>query len=128
VACGDGSIKLYDTNIADFPVMNFHEHKRETFSVVWSPVTKDTFASSSWDGTVKIVSAAVHLDGAAGRWLDCLPHAFPVLVVASKEGLDKNPPGRELYIQHLLLPLQSSYNLCGLHGLASPHLRPADAG
>lgn len=56
-ACGDGSIKLYDVNVNDFPVMNFHEHKRETFSVAWSPVTKDTFASSSWDGTVKIVSS-----------------------------------------------------------------------
>lgn len=54
-ACGDGSIKLYDVNVDNFPVMNFHEHKRETFSVAWSPVTKDTFASSSWDGTVKIV-------------------------------------------------------------------------
>ena len=58
-ACGDGSIKLYDTNVPQFPVMNFHEHKRETFSVAWSPVTKDTFASSSWDGTVKIVRAAL---------------------------------------------------------------------
>lgn len=38
--------------------MNFHEHKRETFSVCWNPVTKDTFVSSSWDGTVKIVCAA----------------------------------------------------------------------
>lgn len=57
-ACGDGSIKLYDTNVSQFPVMNFHEHKRETFSVAWSPVTKDTFASSSWDGTVKIWSPA----------------------------------------------------------------------
>lgn len=35
--------------------MNFHEHKREAFSVNWNPVTKDTFVSSSWDGTVKIV-------------------------------------------------------------------------
>ena len=35
--------------------MNFHEHKREAYSVAWSPITKDTFASSSWDGTVKIV-------------------------------------------------------------------------
>ncbi|KAI1485328.1 peroxisome targeting signal type 2 receptor [Biscogniauxia mediterranea] len=58
VACGDGSIKLYDVNVNDFPVMNFHEHKRETFSVAWSPITKDTFASSSWDGTVKIWSPA----------------------------------------------------------------------
>lgn len=38
--------------------MNFHEHKRETFSVCWNPVTKDTFVSSSWDGTVKIVCAS----------------------------------------------------------------------
>ncbi|KAI2624254.1 peroxisomal targeting signal 2 receptor [Hypoxylon sp. NC1633] len=58
VACGDGSIKLYDMNVNEFPVMNFHEHKREAFSVAWSPVTKDTFASSSWDGTIKIWSPA----------------------------------------------------------------------
>ncbi|GAP82467.1 putative peroxisomal targeting signal 2 receptor [Rosellinia necatrix] len=57
-ACGDGSIKLYDVNVNEFPVMNFHEHKREAYSVAWSPVTKDTFASSSWDGTIKIWSPA----------------------------------------------------------------------
>ncbi|PFH60944.1 hypothetical protein XA68_18519 [Ophiocordyceps unilateralis] len=56
VACGDGSLKLFDLALNDFPVMNFHEHKREAFSVCWSPVTKDTFVSSSWDGTVKIWS------------------------------------------------------------------------
>ena len=55
-ACGDGSIKLFDLNMPDFPVMNFHEHKRECFSVQWNPTAKDTFASSSWDGTVKIWS------------------------------------------------------------------------
>ncbi|CAM1511437.1 Fc.00g089500.m01.CDS01 [Cosmosporella sp. VM-42] len=56
VACGDGSLKLFDLGVNDFPVMNFHEHKRETFSVCWNPITKDTFVSSSWDGTVKIWS------------------------------------------------------------------------
>jgi peroxin-7 len=57
VACGDGSVKLFDSGLQQgFPIMSFHEHKRETFSVAWSPVTKDTFASSSWDGTVKIAS------------------------------------------------------------------------
>ncbi|TLD13167.1 uncharacterized protein PgNI_04028 [Pyricularia grisea] len=56
VACGDGSIKLFDLGVNDFPVMNFHEHKRETFSVCWNSVTKDTFLSSSWDGTVKLWS------------------------------------------------------------------------
>ncbi|KAI0478890.1 peroxisome targeting signal type 2 receptor [Xylariaceae sp. FL0804] len=56
VACGDGAVKLFDVGVDEFPVANFHEHKREAFSVAWSPVTKDTFASSSWDGTVKIWS------------------------------------------------------------------------
>ena len=55
VACGDGSIKLFDLGVDKFPVMNYHEHKRETFAVCWNPITKDTFLSSSWDGTVKIV-------------------------------------------------------------------------
>ncbi|PHH65341.1 hypothetical protein CDD81_2753 [Ophiocordyceps australis] len=56
VACGDGSLKLFDLAVNDFPVMNFHEHKREAFSACWSPIAKDTFLSSSWDGTVKIWS------------------------------------------------------------------------
>jgi WD40 repeat protein len=34
----------------------WQEHTREVFSVDWSNLKKDTFASSSWDGTVKIVS------------------------------------------------------------------------
>ena len=56
VATGDGSLKLFDLSAGDFPVMNFHEHKREAFSVCWNPIAKDSFLSSSWDGTVKIVS------------------------------------------------------------------------
>ncbi|POS81258.1 hypothetical protein DHEL01_v200358 [Diaporthe helianthi] len=55
-ACGDGSIKLFDLGVDTYPVMNYHEHKRETFSVFWNQTTKDTFVSSSWDGTVKIWS------------------------------------------------------------------------
>ncbi|KAL1879368.1 hypothetical protein VTK73DRAFT_7099 [Phialemonium thermophilum] len=60
VACGDGSIKLFDLGVDNFPVMNFHEHKRETFCVYWNPITKDNFLSSSWDGTVKIWSPTRH--------------------------------------------------------------------
>ncbi|CAN8102928.1 unnamed protein product [Discula destructiva] len=56
VACGDGSIKLFDIGVDTYPVMNYHEHKRETFSVFWNQTAKDTFVSSSWDGTVKIWS------------------------------------------------------------------------
>jgi peroxin-7 len=55
VACGDGSLKLFDIGMREFPVMMFHEHKREAFATAWNPVTKDNFISSSWDGTVKIV-------------------------------------------------------------------------
>ncbi|KAK4237290.1 WD40-repeat-containing domain protein [Achaetomium macrosporum] len=56
VACGDGSIKLFDLAAGDFPLMNFAEHKREAFSVCWNPIAKDSFISSSWDGTIKIWS------------------------------------------------------------------------
>lgn len=55
VACGDGSVKLFDMGVDTYPVMNYHEHKREAFSVFWNQTTKDTFVTSSWDGTVKIV-------------------------------------------------------------------------
>ncbi|AEO55285.1 hypothetical protein MYCTH_2107938 [Thermothelomyces thermophilus ATCC 42464] len=56
VACGDGSLKLFDLTAGGFPVMNFAGHKREAFSVCWNPIAKDSFISSSWDGTVKIWS------------------------------------------------------------------------
>lgn len=56
VACGDGSLKLFDLATGDFPIMNFNEHNREAFSVCWNPIAKDSFISSSWDGTIKIVS------------------------------------------------------------------------
>jgi len=58
-ACGDGSLKMFDLGVDQFPIMNFHEHKKECFSVSWNPVTKDSFLSSSWDGTVKIVCAGL---------------------------------------------------------------------
>ena len=55
VGCGDGSVKLFDISVPQFPVQSWQEHKREVFSVFWNLVAKDTFASSSWDGTIKIV-------------------------------------------------------------------------
>ncbi|KAF9778312.1 WD40 repeat-like protein [Thelephora terrestris] len=51
---GDGSLKLWDITLNDFPISAWHEHTREVFSVDWSNVRKDTFASSSWDGNVKL--------------------------------------------------------------------------
>jgi WD40 repeat protein len=49
----DGSIHL---PIQDLPIRAWQEHTREVFSVDWSNLKKDTFASSSWDGTIKLVS------------------------------------------------------------------------
>lgn len=88
VACGDGSIKMYDVGVgSEFPVANFHEHKREAFSVAWSPVTKDTFASSSWDGTVKIVRlcsipSRLLLEGQRGGFSGYQLLLFPVCLPA----------------------------------------------
>ncbi|MCJ1301410.1 peroxisomal targeting signal 2 receptor [Hypocenomyce scalaris] len=56
VAAGDGSIKLFDIGLDEFPVQSWQEHKREVFAVHWNLVAKDTFCSSSWDGTVKVWS------------------------------------------------------------------------
>ncbi|TNY17713.1 WD40-repeat-containing domain protein [Rhodotorula diobovata] len=51
---GDGSVKLWDVMVNDFPVRKWHEHQREVFSVDWSNVQKELFCTSSWDGTIKI--------------------------------------------------------------------------
>ncbi|CAL8581940.1 peroxisomal targeting signal 2 receptor [Xanthoria parietina] len=56
VATGDGSIKLFDITLDQFPVQSWQEHKREVYAVHWNLVAKDTFCSSSWDGTIKIWS------------------------------------------------------------------------
>ncbi|KAF9006103.1 peroxin 7 [Cyathus striatus] len=63
-ASGDGSIKLWDvvlnvchncfSQLYDLPIHAWHEHSREVFSVDWSNIKKDTFVSSSWDGTIKL--------------------------------------------------------------------------
>ncbi|EGW31577.1 uncharacterized protein SPAPADRAFT_62194 [Spathaspora passalidarum NRRL Y-27907] len=55
-ASGDGSIKLFDITVGQFPIMNWKEHQREVFSVRWNLVDKANFVSSSWDGTMKIWS------------------------------------------------------------------------
>ncbi|CAH2354001.1 peroxisomal targeting signal 2 receptor [[Candida] railenensis] len=54
VASGDGSVKLFDLKVGQFPVMNWKEHQREVFSVNWNLVDKSNFVTTSWDGTIKI--------------------------------------------------------------------------
>ncbi|KAK4910556.1 hypothetical protein LTR28_000028, partial [Elasticomyces elasticus] len=53
-AGGDGSVKLFDIGVNEFPIASWQEHGKEVFSVHWNLVTKGTFLSSSWDGTIKI--------------------------------------------------------------------------
>ncbi|KAH6673331.1 peroxin 7 [Halenospora varia] len=52
--CGDGSVRLYDTNVPNHPVQVWKEHRREVYAVHYNLITKDTFVTSSWDGTVKV--------------------------------------------------------------------------
>ena len=42
-ASGDGSIKLFDCNLNDFPIQNWREHNREVFSVHLNLIAKDRF-------------------------------------------------------------------------------------
>ncbi|SGZ28697.1 BQ5605_C027g10413 [Microbotryum silenes-dioicae] len=53
-ASGDGSVKLWDVALDEFPIRKWHEHAREVFSVDWNNLQKDLFCTSSWDCTVKI--------------------------------------------------------------------------
>lgn len=55
-AQGDGSLRLFDINLPQYPISIFQEHQKEVFSCNWNLVNKQTFVSSSWDGTVKIWS------------------------------------------------------------------------
>ncbi|GAC73003.1 peroxisomal targeting signal type 2 receptor [Moesziomyces antarcticus T-34] len=53
-ASGDGSIKLWDCALQDYPIRNWQEHNREVFCVDWNNINKNVFASSSWDASVRL--------------------------------------------------------------------------
>ncbi|WVQ94164.1 hypothetical protein IAU59_001242 [Kwoniella sp. CBS 9459] len=54
-ACGDGSIRMFDTGVKDtLPVMTWHEHVGEVASIDWNNIDKSLFVSGSWDGAIKI--------------------------------------------------------------------------
>eukprot|EP00752_Nemacystus_decipiens_P004475 g4087.t1 len=54
-AGADGVVKLWDLGTKDgFPVADWREHAQEVSGVDWNLVSKGVFASSSWDGTVKL--------------------------------------------------------------------------
>ncbi|KFY05609.1 hypothetical protein V492_08413 [Pseudogymnoascus sp. VKM F-4246] len=101
VGCGDGSVKLFDISVPQFPVQSWQEHKREVFSVFWNLVAKDTFASSSWDGTIKIV------------------------LVTTSPSIHYHPPNPFLHLLHGIQPTLALHPLLRLLRLPPPHLRPA---
>lgn len=57
VGCGDGvkaySLESLNTNMAQ-PVAANMEHAAEVSTIAWNPMMHNTFASASWDSTVKI--------------------------------------------------------------------------
>jgi len=55
-ASADGSVKLYDISAATGgrPVMAFCEHQAEVNSVDFNLRLKESFASASWDGSVRV--------------------------------------------------------------------------
>lgn len=60
VACGDGSVKLYDVTAPPGapPLASFTEHAREASCVSWSCARTSSLLSASWDGTVRLWDAA----------------------------------------------------------------------
>lgn len=56
VAQGDGSLRLFDIKLKDYPIAIYKEHEREVFSCNWNMIQKQLFVSSSWDGKVKVWS------------------------------------------------------------------------
>lgn len=67
-AGGDGCLKLFDTSLEPgFPVRVWQgAHAREVFCVHWNLVGKDSFLSSSWDGTVKVWRPELSGSGGSG--------------------------------------------------------------
>ncbi|CEP63214.1 Pex7p LALA0_S07e05028g [Lachancea lanzarotensis] len=57
-AQGDGSLRLFDISLNEYPIAIFQEHEKEVLSCNWNLINKDLFVSSSWDGTIKVWTPA----------------------------------------------------------------------
>ena len=75
-ASGDGTIKLWDITLnvrpvrdapreeglsveQDYPIKSWAEHTREVYSIDWSNLRKDMFATASWDASIRLVCSAL---------------------------------------------------------------------
>ncbi|KAI9852099.1 MAG: peroxisomal targeting signal 2 receptor [Thelocarpon superellum] len=138
-ACGDGSIKLFDIGINEFPIQSWQEHQREVFSVHWNLVAKDNFCSSSWDGTIKIWSPERSASIATLPTHSCTysaswsPHSPSVLSSVSSDShlriFDlRTPPSAANHLQ-IAIPIHSSPTSIPLRSPTSkfPTFPPAEA-
>ncbi|KAL9114180.1 MAG: hypothetical protein Q9227_001952 [Pyrenula ochraceoflavens] len=141
---GDGTLRLYDTTLdPEFPIAVFQEHSRETFSCSWNLVSKDRFASSSWDGTVKIwlperpqqslLTLPNHSCTYSVQWS---PHTDSVLSCVSSDSTLRiydlrTPPGIQNHLT-LSIPIHSAPPLplasqSGPNNLSNPTFPPSEA-
>lgn len=118
VAAGDGSIKLFDIGLDEFPVQSWKEHMREVFAVHWNLVSKDTFCSSSWDGTIRVVCCPSPPTPPGSYGSDI------VTVESHPPKLPPHPAHPLLHLLRLFLPTLALRPLLRLQRLALPPLRP----
>lgn len=118
VAAGDGSIKLFDIGLDEFPVQSWKEHMREVFAVHWNLVSKDTFCSSSWDGTIRVVHRALPATSL------CSYGANAITVEPKPPNLPIYPPHPLLHLLRLLLSALAIPPLLRFKRFALPALRP----
>lgn len=129
VASGDGSIKLFDATVDEFPVQGWKEHGREVFAVDWNMVAKDKFCSSSWDGTVKIwtpdrpqslLTLPTHSCTYSASWS---PHSPDIISCVSSDSYTR--------VFDLRTPASASNHLTmqiPIHGGPSPNVLPPKQG
>ena len=51
-ACHDGSVRIFNLNGDDTPIMILQGHSGRSFNIAWHPILKDVLASSSDDSTI----------------------------------------------------------------------------
>ena len=92
----DGHIRLYDVQAAaeNRPLTQFSEHTAEVSGIDWNLVAKESFVSSSWDGSVKLwvperpASVVTLVEHAGSKIYECrcAPHHPSWLLSAAGDG------------------------------------------
>lgn len=137
---GDGALRLFDTSLQPtFPIATYTEHSREAFSCAWNLTSKSTFASSSWDGTVKvwnperecsILTLPTHSCTYSAQWS---PHTEDLLSAVSSDShfrlWDLRTPASASNHLQLSVPVHSApaNAVAGMVGKPQPTFPPSEA-